>query len=99
MIDSQPYLSALPSEMLAAQLRRRLLYDIAVSMVLLALSIVSNFYAGTFATRSISNPVTDIILDNVPVVNVDFIFAQGPLLLWIFVGVLLLTRPQRTRRR
>jgi hypothetical protein len=81
--------------MLAAQLRRRLLYDIAISMVLLALSIVSNFYAGTFATENISNPVTDIILDNVPVVNVDFIFVDGPLLLWLFVGVLLVVRPER----
>jgi hypothetical protein len=81
--------------MFAHRAGRRLLYDIGVSMVLLALSIVSNFYAGTFATQNISNPVTDIILDNVPVVNVDFIFVQGPLFLWMFVGGLLIVRPER----
>lgn len=91
----QPYLNAKLSGMLAAQPRMRLLYDIGISAVLLALSIVSNFYAGTFATQSISNPVTDIILDNIPVVNVDFIFVQGPLFMWLFVGVLIIVRPER----
>jgi hypothetical protein len=95
MISAQPCPNAKPSGMLAAQVRRRLLYDIGISAALLALSIVSNFYAGTFATESISNPVTDIILDNVPVVNVDFIVVDGPLLLWMFVGVLLILRPER----
>ncbi len=91
----RPYSSAKPAGKFAAQLRRRLLYDIGVSLVLLALSIVSNFYAGTFATENISNPVTDIILDNVPVINVDFIFVQGALFMWMFVGGLLIARPER----
>ena len=91
MINAEPY----PNAKLAPLLDRRLLYDISIAVVLLALSIVSNFYAGNFATSSVSNPVTDIILDNVPVVNVDFIFVEGPLLLWLFVGVLLIVRPER----
>lgn len=95
MTNAQLSPDAKPSRLLAHQAGRRLLYDIGVSMVLLALSVVSNFYAGNFATESISNPVTDIILDNVPVVNVDFIFVQGPLFMWLFVGVLLVVRPER----
>ncbi len=81
--------------MLAPQPGRRLLYDVGISIILLALSIVSNFYAGNFATENISNPVTDIILDNVPVVNIDFIFVEGPLFLWLFVCLLLIIRPER----
>jgi len=95
MTNTQRSPGARASRRLARQFGQRLVYDIGFSMILLALSIVSNFYAGTFATANVSNPVTDIILDNVPVVNVDFIFVDGPLFMWMFVGVLLLARPQR----
>ena len=96
MVNSRPaYPNGQPSDRLVLPLDRRLLRDIGISVVLLGLSFVLNFYAGIFATENISNPVTDIILDNVPVVNVDFIVVEGSLLLWTFVGVLLVMRPER----
>lgn len=87
--------SAQPSGVAVHMHNRSLLRDIGFSVILLVLSFVLSFYAGSFATKYISNPVTDIILDNVPVVNVDFIFVEGSLLFWLFVGILLVMHPQR----
>ncbi len=65
------------------------------SAAYLALSFLVNFYAGQFATKQASNSVTDILLDNLPVVRVDFIFIEASILLWVFVCGLLVYRPQR----
>jgi hypothetical protein len=57
------------------------------ALVFLSASLVINFYAGTYATQMASNPVTDIILDNIPVFDVDGIFVWGAI---IFVGCIVL---------
>ena len=48
------------------------------------------FFAILYATERASYPVTDIILSNIPVFDVDGIFLYGPLLFWIFIGVYLI---------
>lgn len=65
------------------------------SCLLLGLSFVVNFYAGIYATLKASNPVTDIILDNIRVYDVDTIFIYGPVVLWVFVATLCLNQPKR----
>jgi len=55
---------------------------------------VINYYAGTYATSNISNQVTDLIVDNVGPYNVDLIFENGSVILWIFVLGYLLTYPK-----
>ncbi|MBI3627847.1 MAG: hypothetical protein HY220_03875 [Candidatus Sungbacteria bacterium] len=65
------------------------------SLCLLLLMLVINFYAGTYATREASNPVTDIVLDNIRVYDVDGVFIYGAFLFWIFIGLVCLHRPQR----
>jgi hypothetical protein len=47
------------------------------SWAMLFASLFINFYAGTYATEKASNPVTDIILSNIPVFDVDAIFIWG----------------------
>lgn len=64
-------------------------------LFLLAVSLVIDSYAGMYANLSMSNPVTDIILSNIPVFDVDGIFIYGPILFWIFVLLLALHRPNR----
>lgn len=64
------------------------------SIVLLILSLIINFYAGTYATDAASNPVTDIILSNVPLWNIDAVFVYGTLLFWLFVTLVCITKPQ-----
>ncbi len=49
----------------------------AWSWVILVCSLLINFYAGTYATEKASNPVTDLILNNIPVFDVDGIFVWG----------------------
>lgn len=65
------------------------------SIVILLGSLVVNFYAGTYATERASNPVTDIVLSNTPVINLDGFFVFGPVVLAAFVILLCLIKPQK----
>lgn len=69
-------------------------YSTIAAVLLLSVSVVINYYAGTYATEQASNSVTDIILSNIPVFNVDIIFVYGPFLLIIFVTTLLILQPK-----
>src|SRR3989344_8686002 len=69
------------------------LASFAFSILLLALALVFNFYAGVFASEKASNSVTDIVLSNIRVYGVDGIFVYGSIILWIFVSLLLLLNP------
>ncbi len=66
-----------------------------ISLFLITGSFFVNYYAGIYATESASNSVTDIILNNIPIFNVNWIFIYGPLLLWGFVAFLILKEPKR----
>lgn len=61
----------------------------------LAASLAINYIAGGYATEKASNGVTDIILDNVPVMNVDGIYVYGAVLFVLFITVLLIWEPRR----
>lgn len=65
------------------------------SILFLGMSLFINYHAGKFALSHMSNYVTDIILDNVPVYNVDLIFGFGAIVMWIFVGILLVLDPKK----
>ena len=69
--------------------------SLVVALGFLILSLIVNFYAGTYATESASAPVTDIILSNIPVYNVDTIFIYGPVFLWLLVLGLILYEPKK----
>ncbi len=70
-------------------------FSLITGIFLLLLALVINFYAGTYATKSASEPVTDIILSNIRVYDVDTFFVWGPVFLWVFVTSLCLYRPNR----
>ena len=65
-------------------------------ILLLVLALVIQSGAGRYSARSAlkSNFVGDIFLDNLPTLDLDFIIVEGAILLWIFTGVLLVSRPQ-----
>jgi len=69
--------------------------SVIVSFIFLFISMVINFYAGTYATERASLPVTDIILSNVRVFDVDAIFNYAPIFLIIFVTIISLYEPKR----
>jgi hypothetical protein len=66
-----------------------------LGVLLLFLSLGINFIAGTYASKEAGNAVSDIILDHVPVIDVDGIFVYGIMAFFIFVAILLLLRPKR----
>jgi hypothetical protein len=74
---------------------RDLVISSLVSLALLLISLVANFYAGTYATEKASNSVTDLILNNIPVFDVDGIFVYGPLFFWAFCAIFVVGLPQR----
>lgn len=71
------------------------LSDAFMASVIFGISLVINFYAGVYATLNASNPVTDIILDHIPVYDISTIFIYGPLVMWIFVALLCFGQPKR----
>lgn len=74
---------------------RTWLISFTSSFLFLILSLYVNFLAGTFATHAESNPVTDIILSNIRVYDVDAIFIYGILALCTLIGVLCILNPKK----
>jgi len=71
------------------------LYSGVIAMSALILSLFVNYYAGTYATEKASNSVTDIILSNIPVFNVDEIFLYGSVVLVVFIAGFIIVDPKR----
>ncbi len=64
------------------------------SIFILVISIIVNFYAVIYAVEKSSSSVTDIILNNIRVYDVDGIFIYGPILMWLLVAFILLRKLQ-----
>ena len=74
---------------------RRILASTLVSLLLLILSLTLNYFSAVYATERISNSVTDIVLSNIPVVDVDLIFVYGPVIFWAIVMAICLYDPKK----
>jgi hypothetical protein len=66
-----------------------------ISLSFLILSLYINFIAGTYATERASLPVTDIILSNIRVFDVDLFFIWGPILLFTIIFIICLYHPKK----
>ena len=64
-------------------------------ILLLAFSLFINYCANVYVALGASVAVSDIILDNLPVFNVSFIFLEGFILFLIFVIFLLIREPHK----
>lgn len=69
--------------------------SLIIGFLLLVLSLIINYIAGTYATEKASLPVTDIILSNIPVFDVDGIFIYGSIIFWIFAIVVFFYNPKK----
>jgi len=74
---------------------REFIYSFFLSLVFLLVAMFLNFYAGTYAAERASNSVSDIILSNIPVFNVDYAFVFGPIVFWIIVTIFCLRHPHK----
>ena len=66
-----------------------------LSVIMFFASVTVNYFAEIYATESASNPVTDIILSNTRVFDVDAIFVYGAVALIVFNIALLFLNPKR----
>ncbi|HYV33904.1 MAG TPA: phosphatase PAP2-related protein [Candidatus Limnocylindria bacterium] len=69
--------------------------QLATGLLLMCLALFFNNYANNYTSLHSGATVNDIILDNVPTVNVELIFVEGMLGLIVFVIFLSLHRPAR----
>jgi hypothetical protein len=74
---------------------KELLVSAIAAFLLLTAGIVATYFAIIYATDRASNPVTDIILSNIPVFDVDGLFLYGPLVFWLIIIIYLFFRPKK----
>lgn len=74
---------------------REYMMSAGLSLLMLLVSAFINFGAGVYATDRVSSPVTDIILSNIPVYDVDGIFIYGPLVLIAVIIWLCFSEPKQ----
>ena len=74
---------------------RQFVVSFVVSFTILLASVFVSFYASMYADAKASNYVTDIILSNTKVYDVDWAFIYGILFFWIIAGLILLNEPKR----
>jgi len=65
-----------------------------VSIILILVSLVINYFAARYAFERASVAVADIFLSNIPVFDVDWIFVYGPIVFGLWVAVLCFTNPK-----
>jgi len=75
--------------------QKAFLFDVFLGLVLLFVSLFATYYANSYTVIHASNSVTDILLDNLPIVNVDLIYSEGALLFIIIIGIILFIEPRR----
>ena len=69
--------------------------SVALSLITLLISLVASSYAVAFSTHHASSAVTDLILSNTPVYNIDDIYVYGALLFILFIVALCVAFPKR----
>jgi len=74
--------------------QKSFIYQTVVSLVFLLVTFWVNSYANAYILIHSSNDVTDIILDNIPVVNVHLIFSEGAVAFIIILLLVLLYEPR-----
>ena len=77
-------------------LNRDFLGPFCVAFLMLIVANIINFYAGTYATEHASSPVTDLILSNIRVFDVDGWFVYGTLTFWVFLAFVWAHHIERT---
>lgn len=70
----------------------RFLRACAISLAILTVGVILNFYSGTYATEIAGSFVPDIFLSNTPALNVDGFFVIGTFAIGVFTVALVLTR-------
>jgi hypothetical protein len=65
-----------------------------VGLILFSLAVVFQFYASAYVSRVSSNSVADLLLNFLPIVNLNWLIVEGALGAIIFTFLLVLAKPQ-----
>ena len=73
---------------------KKFMISVATGLVMLFVGLAINFYAAFYAAQAAGNSVSYLILNNIPVFDVDGLAVYGPVLLWLFVAALCIEDPK-----
>ena len=65
---------------------RKFLFSLITAFLFLAASITTTYFSIQYVNEKASNSVTDIVLSNIPVFDVDGIFVYGPVVFWLIIA-------------
>lgn len=68
---------------------------VLAGLLFLAISMFANYHANSYTLENANHPVTDIILDNIPVLDVYFLFADGAIVFLLLTLAILFYHPRR----
>jgi len=68
--------------------------SVIASLLLFAGSLFVNYRAILYSTANAGNATTDILLENLPLVNTDIVFSEGAMIFAILIAALLLIEPK-----
>lgn len=74
---------------------REFVVTVIIGAILLIASLVINYFATTYASERVSLPVTDLILSNIRVFDVDLIIIWGAVFLILFTVIVTLLHPKK----
>jgi hypothetical protein len=74
---------------------KKFITSVFTALIFLGMSIVVNYFAAEYVAERASNSVTDIVLSNIPVFDVDVPFVYGGLFLIIFTTLLCVYEPKK----
>jgi len=77
------------------QMDKKTVYSSMLGLIFLAFSMLANYLSVVYTRKQVSNSVTDILLDNIPVFNISFFFVEGAIIFIIFLVILMLLKPKR----
>ncbi|MCL4403754.1 sphingomyelin synthase family protein [Patescibacteria group bacterium] len=73
----------------------KFVWSFIFGVIAIAIGIAASIFAILYATEAASNSVTDLILSNIPVFDVDWAFVYGPLIFWGVVVLYTAWHPER----
>lgn len=68
--------------------------SVCVGFLFLVLSLIVNYNAVIYANAKAGNPVSDLLLDYLPVRNMDFIFIDGAIIFVLIILLILINHPK-----
>jgi len=75
---------------------KQFLQSLGVAIFLFLVGMATSYVSILYATSTASHPVTDLILNNIPVVNFEWLFIYGPMIFWlVVVAYALIKTPRR----